>query len=67
MLYIPLEIGGLLNGLLITRGTQAPRTVLEPAARLLALAIERERLLAEAAHLEAVRESDTLKTSLLRE
>ncbi len=29
-------------------------------------AVERERLLCEAAHLEAVRESDTLKTSLLR-
>ncbi|HEY0557240.1 MAG TPA: ATP-binding protein, partial [Thermoanaerobaculia bacterium] len=34
--------------------------------RLLALAVERERLLAESAHLEAMRESDLLKTSLLR-
>ena len=32
----------------------------------LALAIERERLLAQSAHLEAVRESEALKTSLLR-
>jgi two-component system, OmpR family, sensor histidine kinase KdpD len=63
---IPLEVGGILNGVLAARGSLAPRTVLEPAGRLLALAIERERLMAEAAHLEAVRESDTLKTSLLR-
>ena len=64
--YIPLEVGGRVNGVLVARGIAAPRTVLEPAGRLLALAVERERLLGEAAHLEAVRESDTLKTSLLR-
>ncbi len=64
--YIPLEVGGRVNGVLVAREIAAPRTVLEPAGRLLALAVERERLLGEAAHLEAVRESDTLKTSLLR-
>lgn len=64
--YIPLEVGGIVNGVLVARGSHAPRTILEPAGRLLGLAVERERLLAEAAHLEAVRESDTLKTSLLR-
>src|SRR5206468_9720172 len=64
--YVPLEVGGTLHGVLVARGTGAPRAVLEPAGRLLGLALERERLLAEAAHLEAVRESDTLKTSLLR-
>ena len=64
--YIPLEVGGRVNGVLVARGIAAPRTVREPAGRLLALAVERERLLGEAAHLEAVRESDTLKTSLLR-
>jgi two-component system sensor histidine kinase KdpD len=64
--YIPLEVGGRVNGVLVARGIAAPRTVLEPAGRLLALAVERERLLGEAAHLEAIRESDTLKTSLLR-
>jgi two-component system, OmpR family, sensor histidine kinase KdpD len=64
--YVPLEVGGTLHGVLVARGTGAPRTVLEPAGRLLGLVVERERLLAEAAHLEAVRESDTLKTSLLR-
>lgn len=66
LVYMPLEVGGTFHGVLVARGTAAPRTVLEPAGRLLGLAVERERLLAEAAHLEAVRESDTLKTSLLR-
>ncbi|PYQ63907.1 MAG: hypothetical protein DMF53_08920 [Acidobacteria bacterium] len=66
LVYVPLEVGGTLHGVLVARGTSAPRTVLEPAGRLLGLAVERERLLAEAAHLEAMRESDTLKTSLLR-
>ncbi len=65
-LFLPLHVGGLANGVLVARGPLAPRAVLESAGRLLALAIERERLLGEAAHLEAVRESDTLKTSLLR-
>ena len=64
--YLPLEIGGVSVGVLAARGATAPRSVLEPAGRLLALAIERERLLAESAHLEAMRESDVLKTSLLR-
>jgi two-component system sensor histidine kinase KdpD len=66
LVYVPLEVGGTLHGVLVARGTSAPRTVLAPAGRLLGLAVERERLLAEAAHLEAMRESDTLKTSLLR-
>lgn len=64
--YVPLDVGGALNGVLVARGSPAPPAVLEPAGRLLGLAVERERLLAEAAHLEAVRESDTLKTALLR-
>lgn len=63
---LPLEVGGLSVGVLTARGATAPRAVLEPAGRLLALAVERERLLAESAHLEAMRESDVLKTSLLR-
>jgi two-component system, OmpR family, sensor histidine kinase KdpD len=64
--YLPLHVGGTVNGVLVARGTLAPRAILESSGRLLALALERERLLGEAAHLEAVRESDTLKTSLLR-
>ncbi len=64
--YLPLHVGGMNNGVLVARDTTAEKTLLESAGRLLALAVERERLLSEAAHLEAVRESDTLKTSLLR-
>lgn len=64
--YIPLQIGGQIDGVLLASEPTAPPAVLEPAARLLALAVERERLLRESAHLEAVRESDALKTALLR-
>jgi len=64
--YVPLLVGGLLDGVLVARGTAATREVLASAGRLLALAVERERLLAESSHLAAVRESDALKTSLLR-
>jgi two-component system, OmpR family, sensor histidine kinase KdpD len=64
--YVPLHVGELLNGVLVARGAQASRAVLESAGRLLALAVERERLLGEAARLEVMRASDALKTSLLR-
>lgn len=64
--YIPLQIGGQVGGVLLAMEPTAPPAVLEPAVRLLALAVERERLLRETAHLEAVRESDSLKTALLR-
>lgn len=64
--YFPLHVGGRASGVLVVLGTQADRTVLEPVARLVALAIERERFLAENAHLEALRQSEGLKTSLLR-
>ncbi|HEX3129499.1 MAG TPA: DUF4118 domain-containing protein [Thermoanaerobaculia bacterium] len=64
--YIPLKVGGAVNGVLLAQTAQASRAVVESAARLLALAVERERLLREAAHLEAVRESEALKTGLLR-
>src|SRR5215210_898463 len=64
--YLPLRLGGHFGGVLVVRGQELASDVLEPAARLLALAVERERLLTEAAHLQAVRESDALKTALLR-
>lgn len=64
--YIPLQVGGQVTGVLLAVEPTAPLAVLEPAVRLLALAVERERLLREAAHLEAVRESDALKTALVR-
>lgn len=64
--YFPLLAGGRARGVLVVLGTRAGRTVLEPVARLVALAVERERFLAENAHLEALRQSEELKTSLLR-
>jgi two-component system, OmpR family, sensor histidine kinase KdpD len=66
VVYIPLLVGGLFDGVLVARGAAASRKVLESAGRLLALAVERERLLTAAAHLAAMRASDALKTSLLR-
>jgi two-component system sensor histidine kinase KdpD len=66
IVYIPLLVGATTSGVLAAQGTSASRKVLESAGRLLALAVERERLLAESAHLAAARASDALKTSLLR-
>ena len=66
VLYLPLEVGGHLNGVLACHDAGASAAVRESAARLLALAIERERLHAEGASLEAVRASQALLTSLLR-
>jgi two-component system, OmpR family, sensor histidine kinase KdpD len=64
--YVPLKLGGAVIGALLAQAPSSSRAVVESAARLLALAIERERLLREAAHLEAVRESEALKTGLLQ-
>ncbi len=65
-LYLPLEVGGAVRGVLVASETSVSTPLLASAARLLALAIERERLLGEAAHVEALRASETLKTALLR-
>jgi K+-sensing histidine kinase KdpD len=51
---------------LVVRARQEADEAQRRQRELLALAIEREHLLREAAHLEAVRESDALKTALLR-
>ena len=64
--YLPLAVGGKPSGVLVARGTKAERNALESVGRLVALAVERERFLRERAHLDALRESDALKTSLLR-
>jgi len=64
--YLPLNIGGKVVGVLAARGTTATLRALESAATLVALAVERERFLAESAHMQALREGDALKTSLLR-
>jgi two-component system sensor histidine kinase KdpD len=65
-IYLPLSVGGKPSGVLVVHGTRADRNAISSAGRLVALAIERERFLAERSHLDALRESDALKTSLLR-
>jgi two-component system, OmpR family, sensor histidine kinase KdpD len=64
--YLPLFVGGKTTGVLVARGTNASKKGLESAARLVALAVEREHFIEENAHMEALRESEALKTSLLR-
>lgn len=64
--YLPLVVGGKTTGALVARGTEASRQSLESAARLVALAVERQRFMEENAHVQALRESESLKTSLLR-
>jgi len=64
--YLPLLAGGEPVGALAAHGTRATRSALESAARLVALALERDRLLAENAHIEALRQSEALKTALVR-
>jgi len=64
--YLPLFIGGRTTGALVARGTEASKQALVSASRLVGLAVERERFIEENAHVEALRESETLKTSLLR-
>ena len=64
--YLPLFVGGRTTGVLVARGTTASKRALESAARLVALAVEREHFIEENAHVQALRESEALKTSLLR-
>src|SRR5437762_2802201 len=64
--YLPLFVGGRTTGVLVARGTTASKKGLESAARLVALAVEREHFIEENAHMQALRESEALKTSLLR-
>lgn len=64
--YLPLRIGGDAVGVLCARATTATLSALESAGTLVALAVERQRLLAESAHMQVLEEGDALKTSLLR-
>ena len=64
--YLPLLIGGKTTGALVARGTEASMHALVSASGLVGLAVEREKFIEENAHMQAIRESDTLKTSLLR-
>jgi two-component system, OmpR family, sensor histidine kinase KdpD len=65
-LYVPLEPGGTLAGVLVALETPATRPAVESTARLLTLAMEREQLLVQRTHIEALRESESMKTALLR-
>jgi two-component system sensor histidine kinase KdpD len=64
--YLPLLIGGRTAGTLVARGTGASVHALVSASGLVGLAVEREKFIEENAHMQAIRESDSLKTSLLR-
>ncbi|MFA6955036.1 MAG: DUF4118 domain-containing protein [Thermoanaerobaculia bacterium] len=64
--YVPLAVGGKTTGALVARGASASREALDSVGRLVSLAIERERFIEERAHLQALEESDSLRTSLLR-
>jgi two-component system sensor histidine kinase KdpD len=64
--YLPLVVGGHRSGILVAQGTRSERAALESVASLVALAVERESFLLERSHLEALQESDRLKTSILR-
>lgn len=64
--YIPITTGGRVGAVLVVRGSTATRGALESLGTLLSLAFERERFVGERAHLEALRESNELKTALLR-
>ncbi|MBI2213832.1 MAG: DUF4118 domain-containing protein [Acidobacteria bacterium] len=64
--FVPLTVGGKTTGALVVRGSSASREALDSVGRLVALAIERERFIEERAHLQALEESDALRTSLLR-
>ena len=54
------------SGVLVAVETKATRAAIESIAQLVSLAMEREELLGERAHLEALRESESMKTALLR-
>jgi two-component system, OmpR family, sensor histidine kinase KdpD len=64
--YLPLLVGGITSGALVARGTEASKQALVSASRLVGLAVEREKFIEDNAHVHALRESETLKTSLLR-
>ena len=64
-LLVPLLVGGESMGMLVSLGSSAARSAVESVAKVLTLAFERERLLREQAHMEALKESEALKGALL--
>ncbi len=64
-LLVPLLVGGESVGVLVSLGNPATRSAVESVAKVLTLALEREKLLREQAHMEALKESEALKSALL--
>lgn len=65
-LRLLVTVDGYPIGELYAFGTRADRATLESVARLVGLAVERERLFAEQARLAALKQSEALKTALLQ-
>jgi two-component system sensor histidine kinase KdpD len=65
-IFVPLLVRGQSMGVLVCIGTRAARSAVESVAKVLTLALERQELLRERAHIQALRESEALKTALLR-
>jgi two-component system sensor histidine kinase KdpD len=64
--FVPVEKQGLVTGAIVSLGTRATKATIESIARLLAASLEREHLLRERAHLDALRETDAMRTALVR-
>ena len=63
---VPLSAGGRVRAALVIRGGNDSQKTIDSAANLLAFAIEREMFISERARVEALRQTDELKTSLLQ-
>ncbi len=66
LLFFPLVTGGRVAGVLVIGQSHRDPEALRSVARLVAIAVERERLSSENAHVIALQESEALKTALLR-
>lgn len=65
-LFIPVERGDDVAGAIVALQTRATKATIESIAHLLTAALEREHLLRERANLESLRQSETMRTSLVR-
>lgn len=64
--FAPVERHGVVAGAIVALRTRATKATIEAMARLLTAALEREQLLHERAHLDALRETDAMRTALVR-
>jgi two-component system sensor histidine kinase KdpD len=65
-LFVPVERHGEPAGAVVALGTRAAKATIESMARLLTASLEREYLLRERAHVDALRETDAMRTALVR-